>query len=396
MPKVIYLDYNATTPLDPRVLGAMQPYFAESYGNPASQIHSKGWEAKHAVDTAREQVAHLLHCQSAEVAFTSGATESNNWAIKGLVDQLLEQDPQSKIHVITSNIEHASVREPLLFLQKKGVIEVDFLPVNKEGFITLEALEKARKPHTRLVSLIWVHNELGTIQNMKDIALWCQTQNLYLHTDATQAVGKMDVNLSELPISLLSFSGHKIYGPKGIGALFIRQSNPKVLLKPLLHGGGQEKLGRSGTSNVPAIVGLGKACAIAQTEMTQDWERLSQLTWGFWKKLSTEFPSLVLNGPIKHRSVYSLNITFPGLAPADLLPKIQSLCVSGGSACSSDNFQGNPVLVAIGYAPTDNSVTLRVSLGRGTTQEELSEAYEVFSKSLKSLNFTGVHSQASL
>lgn len=396
MPKVIYLDYNATTPLDPRVFEAMQPYFTASFGNPASQIHTKGWEAKHAVDLAREQVAQLLQCQPAEIAFTSGATESNNWAIKGLVDQLLEQDPSSKIHVLTSNIEHASVREPLLFLQKKGLIEVDFLPVSKEGFITIEDLQKARKPHTRLVSLIWVHNELGTIQNMKDIAQWCKDKNLYLHTDATQAVGKMDVNLSELPISLLSFSGHKIYGPKGIGALFIRQQSPKVLLKPLLHGGGQEKLGRSGTSNVPAIVGLGKACALAQAEMKQDWDRLSEMTWGFWKKLSGEFPSLVLNGPLKYRSVYSLNVTFPGLAPADLLPKIQTLCVSGGSACSSDNFQGNPVLVAIGYAPTDNSVTLRISLGRNTTQLDLDQAFEVFSKSLKSLNFVGVHSQASL
>lgn len=396
MQKPIYLDYNATTPLDPRVLEAMTPYWNISFGNPASQIHSKGWEAKKAVETAREKVAHLLNCQPAELAFTTGSTESNNWALKGLVEQLLEEHPEEKIHVLTSNIEHASVREPLLYLQRKGLIEVDFLPVTPEGFITLEALETARKPHTKIVSLIWVHNELGTIQDMKAIADWAQKNNLYLHTDATQAVGKMKVDLQELPISLLSFSAHKFYGPKGIGALFIRQHNPKVLIKPLLHGGGQEKLGRSGTSNVPLVVGLGAACEIAQKEMQADWDRIAKLSQNFWKKLSETFQAAQLNGANKHRSVYTLNVTFPGVEAFGILPKIQGLCASGGSACSSDSLQANPVLTAIGHSPDDTSVTLRLSLGKMTTPEEMDQAYEILHKALKSLNFSGVHTTPSL
>lgn len=396
MQKSVYLDYNATTPTDSRVLEAMIPYFSEAFGNPASTLHFKGWESKKAIDTARERAAALIGCQPAEITFTSGATESNNWVLKGLVDQLLEEHPNEKIHVITSNIEHASVREPLLYLQKKGLIEVDFLPVDREGFIELAALEKARKPSTKLISLIWVHNEIGTIQNVKEIAEWALQHEIYFHTDATQAVGKMPVNLAEIPISFLSFSGHKIYGPKGVGAAFIRQHHPKILIKPLLHGGGQEKLGRSGTANVPGIVGLGKACEIAAQEMTTDWNRVAELSFGFWKRLSSEFPELILNGPIKQRSVYNLNITFPNVQAYNFLPKIQNLCVSGGSACSSGNLQANPILLALGHSADDMSVTLRLSLGRMTTLEDMEITLATLCNSLKSLNFRGVPSDSAL
>lgn len=384
----IYLDYNATTPLDPRVFEAMKPYFEVCFGNPASQLHDKGLEAKMAVENARSLVAKLLKADIEEITFTAGATESNNWALKGIVDFLIEKNPHLKPHILTSNIEHASVREPLLYLQKKGLIEVDFLPVDAQGFLTLETLEKFRKPHTQVLSLIWVHNEIGTIQNIQDISQWALKHGIYLHTDATQAVGKIDVNLQEMPISLLSFSAHKLYGPKGVGVLYIRQKASDLKLGPLLHGGGQESTGRSGTLNVPAIVGMGKACSLAEQEMRADWEKVKLLTAQFWKRLKLDFPFLKLNGPeIGLRTAYNLNITVNGVQGSQLLPQIQNLCVSGGSACRSGNLLGNPILLAIGHNPDDPSVSLRISAGRMSTQEDFSEAFSTIYKSLKSLGF---------
>ncbi len=391
MQKPIYLDYNATTPVEPRVFEALLPYLQDSYGNPASQLHQKGWEAHRAVETSRQQIANLLHCQPSEIAFTSGATESNNWALKGLLESLHQQRPDEIPHVLTSKVEHASVREPLRHMQKIGLIEVDFLPVDEQGFLHLETLQKARKPNTRIISLIWIQNEIGTIQNIHKIADWAYNEKIYFHTDATQAIGKVPVNLTEVPISLLSFSGHKIYGPKGIGALFIRQKNPKIQLTPLLDGGGQERLGRSGTANMPGIVGIGKACEIAGHEMATDWERTSKLAQEFWTRLQQEFPQLILNGPgFPHRSVYNLNITFPDVQAFNLLPKIQRLCVSGGSACSSDNVQASPTLLAIGHRSDDKSINLRISLGKMTTADDLQEALHILSAGLKSLNYNAV------
>ncbi len=384
----IYLDNNATTPLDRRVYEAMKPYFEVYFGNPASQLHEKGRTAKEAVEAARKKVAKLIHAKPEEIAFTAGSTEANNWGLKGLVDFLKEQSPADPIHVLTSNIEHASVKEPLLYLQKKGLIEVDFLAVDKEGFLNLETLEKHRKPSTKIVSLIWVHNEIGTIQNLKEIAQWALKHGIYLHTDATQAVGKIDVNLDEIPISMLSFSAHKLYGPKGVGALYVRSSYPMVAIRPLLHGGGQESLGRSGTLNVPSIVGLGEACAIAEREMKNDWEKIKPLNQKFWNDLKKEFPLVKLNGPdIGIRTAYNLNITLYGIEGAEILPLIENVCVSGGSACSSGNVQGNPVLIAIGHNPQDPSVSLRISSGRMNTTEDFTEAFLVISKALKSLDF---------
>jgi cysteine desulfurase len=273
MQNSIYLDFNATTPVDPRVLEAMIPYFNFQYGNPASQLHSKGWEAKAAVESSRERVAALIGASPQEICFTMGSTESNNWALKGLIDFLQDEKPNEPVHVLTSNIEHASVREPLLYLQRKGQIELDLVPVDSEGLIRVETLEKYRKPHTQLLSLIWVHNEIGSIQNVSEISQWAQKYGIYFHSDATQAVGKIEVNVQKIPISLLSFSGHKIYGPKGVGCLYIRGAKPKVTLRPLLHGGGQESLGRSGTLTVRGIVGIGVACELAKTDMKSDWQK---------------------------------------------------------------------------------------------------------------------------
>ncbi len=384
----IYFDNNATTPLDSRVFEAMKPYFDICYGNPASQLHQKGWEAKEAVEMARKKVAQLIHAKPEEITFTAGSTESNNWALKGLIESLKEKNPLEPLHILTSNIEHASVKEPLLYMKKKGLIDIDFLPVDSQGFLSLETLKKNCRSSTKVISLIWVHNEIGTIQNLKEIAAWAQENHIYLHTDATQAVGKIEVNMDENPISLLSFSGHKLYGPKGIGALYTRSLNPKITLHPLLHGGGQEISGRSGTLNVPSIVGLGKACEIAQLEMKNDWIKTSQLMTDLWNNLKSEFPQIKLNGPkVGTRTVYNLNLTLPGIQGSDILPHLQNLCVSGGSACSSGNLQGNPVLLAIGHNPNDTSVSLRISSGRMTTNEDFQKAFNEISKALKSLRF---------
>lgn len=388
MQKSIYLDNNATTPLDLRVFEAMKPYFEIFYGNPASQLHHKGWDAKEAVEIARKKVAQLIQAHPSEIAFTAGSTESNNWAIKGLVDFLKEQKPDEPIHVLTSNIEHASVKEPLLDLKRKSLIEVDFLPVDSEGFLSLETLQKHVRPTTKLISLIWVHNEIGTIQNLKEISLWAQTQNIFVHTDATQAVGKIEVNLQEIPLSLLSFSAHKLYGPKGVGALYVRKHPTTVNIRPLLHGGGQESLGRSGTLNVPSIVGLGEACALAKLDMKKDWKEASILMEEFWKKLKADFPQIKLNGPeVGIRTAYNLNITLFGIQGSEILPLIQELCVSGGSACSSGNLQGNPVLLALGHNPNDPSVSLRISAGRMTTALDFEGAFAILSKALNTLDF---------
>jgi cysteine desulfurase len=388
MQKSYYFDYNATTPVDPRVFDAMRPYFESHFGNPASQLHQKGWEAKTACDVAREKVAKLIHATPDEIAFTGGSTESNNWALKGLIAFLKEENPQSPLHVLTSNVEHASVREPLLYLKNHAGLEVDFLPVDKKGFITVEQLEKARKPHTKILSLIWVHNEIGIIQNMKAIAEWALQHGIYLHTDATQAVGKIEVNVQEVPVSLLSFSGHKLYGPKGIGALYIRRLNPKVILRPLLHGGGQEKLGRSGTLNVPGIVGLGEACALAEKEMQLDYARVLDLMENFWTQFKSEFPRARLNGPdVGTRTAFNLNFTLPGVQSFQLMPLIPDLCLSGGSACNSGNLQGNPVLLALGHNPDDPSVSLRMSAGRMSSREDFDGALTSLRKALKLLDF---------
>lgn len=366
----------------------MKPYFEVIFGNPASQLHQKGWEAKSAAEEARKKVADLIGADLSEVTFTAGATESNNWALKGLVDSLIEKDSlrAEPFHVLTSNIEHASVREPLLYLRKKGLIQVDFLPVNKQGFLNLETIKKFRKPGTKLISLIWVHNEIGTIQNIQEIALWAQQNGIIFHSDATQAVGKIEVNVQETPISMLSFSAHKLYGPKGVGALYVHKSVGPI--SPLLHGGGQESTGRSGTLNVPAIVGFGTACELARIEQKIDWQRMQSLMAEFWTQLKSDFPGVELNGPpIGLRAAHNLNITLPGIQGADLLPLIQPICVSGGSACSSGHLQGNPVLLALGHNPEDSSVSIRISAGRMTTQEDFRQAQQVLSDALNALSF---------
>jgi cysteine desulfurase len=390
----LYFDYCASTPVDHRVREAMEPYWSQQFGNPASLLHEKGWQAQAAVQSSRKKVAQLLCCQPEEVVFTSGATESNNWALKGLVSNLKKREPHLRPHVITTPFEHTSVAEVLNFLVQEGQIELSYAPVNSEGLVQLADLEALLKPNTRILSIMWCQNEIGSQQNMDEIASWTKRNNLILHSDATQMVGKYPINLKTTAVDLLSFSGHKIYGPKGIGALFIRKQDPRLNLSPLLHGGLQEPLGRSGTLNVPGIVGLGRACEICEKEMLQDLSHATKLHELFYSELKKNFSEqIIFNSPELHSSKYLINITVPDLSPEDLLPQLVRLCLSTGSACRSLNTNLSPALTALGRGNSKfPSTHLRISWGRMTSLEEAQEACEILVKSLKSLNICALAS----
>ncbi|CAE79103.1 cysteine desulfurase family protein [Bdellovibrio bacteriovorus] len=378
----IYLDYNATTPVDPRVYSTMEPYFKEFFGNPASAGHHWGWIAENAVAKARTQVASFIGCKSMEVTFTGGATESNNWVIFGLISKLREENPEAPIHFITSNIEHSSIMKGMAAAQKMGV-EVDFLPVNKFGVVELEAVKAAIKPHTKLMSFIWVNNEIGSINPIPEIAALCKEKQIYLHTDATQAVGKIPVNVTEMGIDLMSFSGHKIYGPKGVGALYIRGKDPKVQLNPLIYGGGQERGLRSGTVNVPAVVGFGTACELCQQNFTAEVQHMKDLRDFLWSELQQNIPGVKLNGHPTDRSPANLNITLPGIKTEQILPRLQKLGVSTGSACGTGAMVVSHVLKGLGLSTEEVQCSLRLSLGRWTTQDELSRAAQILKQAIQ-------------
>ncbi len=381
----VYLDYNATTPLDPAVFAQMEPYFKEFFGNPASAGHHWGWTAEHGVQKARMQVASLIGAKSSEITFTGGATEANNWVIFGLLSKLREEDPQAPIHFITSTVEHSSIMKAMKVAESMGV-EVDFLPVNKFGQVEIETLKKALKPHTKLMSFIWVNNEIGSINPIPEIARLAKEHQIYLHTDATQAIGKIPVQATEMGIDLMSFSGHKIYGPKGVGALYIRSSQPKVQINPLIYGGGHEKGLRSGTLNVPAIVGLGAASDICQKNLETESAHLTKLRQYLWSKLQAVVPDLRLNGHPTERSPINLNITFPGHRTDSLIPHLQKVGLSTGSACSSGTVNISHVLRGIGISEADCACSLRLSLGRWTTEAELDFVVERFKAALGKKN----------
>ncbi|WII73362.1 cysteine desulfurase family protein [Bdellovibrio sp. 22V] len=379
--KSIYLDYNATTPVDPRVFQAMEPYFKEHFGNPASAGHHWGWIADNAATKARSQVASLIGAKSLEITFTAGATESNNWAIFGLISKLREENPQTPIHFITSCVEHSSIMKAMAAAEKMGV-EVDFLPVNSYGQVEIETVRKAIKPHTKLMSFIWVNNEIGTINPIPELARLAKEHQIYFHTDATQAVGKIPVNVTEMGIDLMSFSGHKIYGPKGIGALYIRSKDPKVQINPLIYGGGQERGLRSGTLNVPAIVGLGVAAEICAQNLNEEKARMTELRDFFWSKLQAAVPGIRLNGHPTERAPNNLNVTLPGHKTEALIARLQKIGVSTGSACGTGAMVISHVLKGIGLSTEEIQCSLRLSLGRWTTQEELERAAEILKNAL--------------
>lgn len=383
--KPIYLDYNATTPADPQVVQAMLPFFTENFGNPANSLNSYGWAAENAVKESARLVANLIHCQPSEIIWNAGATEGNNSVVFGLIYKLRTQNPKEKIHFITSNAEHLSIVNSFVAAKKITDIEIDFIPVNSVGQVPLATLKTYIKPHTKLVSLMWVNNEIGTINPIQDLAQYCQENQIFFHTDATQAIGKIEINLQKIPIHFLTFSAHKFYGPKGVGCLFIRSRYPHIEIEPFLYGGGQQKNMRSGTLNVPAIVGAGKAAELCEQLLLEESNRTKKLLKKFYENLKSAIPHLQLNGPdLDQRSPINLNLTFS--TPIDLiLPKLAALAFSQGSACSTAGTTSSHVLKAIGLTLPQAQRTVRLSIGRWTTENEIEQASEILIQAFKSV-----------
>ncbi|WP_426490979.1 IscS subfamily cysteine desulfurase [Hymenobacter sp. 102] len=364
----IYLDNNATTPLDPRVLEAMMPYLTEVFGNAASRNHPFGWAAEEAVDYAREQIAGLINCDPKEIIFTSGATESDNLGIKGV----FEMYSQKGNHIITATTEHKAVLDTCKHIEKLGG-RVTYLPVNAEGLISLEELEAAMTPETILVTIMYGNNETGTIQPIREIAAIAHKHGALFMTDGTQAVGKIPVDVIADGIDLMAFTAHKMYGPKGVGALYVRRKNPRVKVTAQMDGGGHERGMRSGTLNVPGIVGLGKACELAKQEMAADTARLSAMRDRLEKELLTLEESYV-NGSVEHRLPHVANISFKYVEGEGLMMGVKDLAVSSGSACTSASLEPSYVLKALGLSDDLAHSSLRFGLSRFTTDEQIDYA----------------------
>jgi cysteine desulfurase len=372
----VYLDYNATTPVDKRVLETMLPYFTEKFGNASSRTHSFGWVADDAVKNARQQVADLIHCLDQEIVFTSGATEAVNMAIKGVWNNY-----QSKgKHIIAVQTEHKAVLDSCKALEKQGA-EITYLSVNGEGLIDPGELKNALRPETILVAVMYANNETGVIQPIKEIANFVHANNSFLFCDATQAVGKINIDVQDEHIDLMCLSAHKFYGPKGVGALYVRRKDPRVTLFPLIDGGGHERGLRSGTLNVTGIVGLGKACELAKQEMWDDSARISKLRTGLEQALC-DLPNVFINGSAKHRLFNTTNICFHGIRSETLIGKLPNIAVAMGSACTSAIAEPSHVLKAMGLSDEDSYSSIRFSLGKYTTEEEIKTVIEAFTKAV--------------
>jgi len=363
---MIYLDYHATTPCDPRVVEAMLPYFTEQFANPSSATHRAGKNAAKAVEQARRQVAELIGAQPQEIIFTSGATESNNLAIQGLA-----WHPNNKRRkIVTTAIEHKAVLSPGKHLEKFG-FELVVLPVDSVGRVDQTAAREAIDDNTVLVSIQSANNEIGTIQDISFFAHLAHAHGAFFHTDAAQAVGKIPVDVGEWDVDLLSISAHKLYGPKGVGALFVRGGPYALPLEPLVYGGGQESDVRPGTMNVPGIVGLGAACALCQAEMADEAPRITALRDQLETLLLAQIPNLHRNGDLEHRLPGNSSLTFPGVDAEALIANVPDLSLSAGSACTSGTPAPSYVLLAIGLSRQAAQQTVRVGLGRYTTEEEI-------------------------
>ncbi len=362
----IYMDNHATTPLDPRVLEAMMPYLTGIFGNAASRNHSFGWEAEQAVEQAREQIAKLIGATAKEIIFTSGATESNNLAIKGIAEMYRERGN----HIITEVTEHKAVLDTCKKLEKQG-FRVTYLPVKGDGLVDLEELERAMDDQTILVSIMYANNEIGVVQPVKEIGELCHKKGVLFHTDAVQAVGKIPVNVITDNIDVLSLSGHKVYGPKGVGALYVRRRNPRVQISEQQNGGGHERGMRSGTLNVPGIVGLGKACEIAGEEMAAEAARERELRDYLRNKLETALDYTQVNGNMDHHLPGNLNMSFVYVEGESLLMGINDIAVSSGSACTSATLEPSYVLKSLGLGDDIAHSSIRFGLGRFNTKAEV-------------------------
>jgi cysteine desulfurase len=389
-PKPLYLDYHATTPVDPRVLTEMLPYFTEQFGNPHSRQHAWGWDAMSAVDTARERVAALINASPGEIVFTSGASESNNLALKGAAEQLRDRGT----HIVTVATEHKSVLDTCARLGRCG-FEVTVVGVGPDGLIDLDELRRAMKPGTILVSVMTANNEIGTLQPLEAIGAIANEGGALLHTDAAQGAGKVPVDVQAMHIDLLSLTGHKFYGPKGAGALFIRKQKPKLALAAQIDGGGQENGIRSGTLNVPGIVGVGRAAEICRLEMATEAPRLAALRDRLLAALRAEVDGLRVNGTLERRLPHNLHVSFDDVEGEALLMALGDLAVSTGSACSSGSQKPSHVLQAIGAVGDRAGASIRFGLGRMTTAEQVDHAAARVTTVVKALRAkrTGVGSR---
>ncbi len=362
----IYLDNHATTPVDSRVLDEMLPYLKDKFGNASSRNHQFGWEAEAAVEKAREQMAKLIGATAKEIVFTSGATESDNLAIKGVAEMYREKGD----HIVTCVTEHKAVLDTCKHLEKQG-FRVTYLPVGKDGLISLDDLRRALDGKTTLVSIMFANNEIGVVQPIAEIGKICRERGILFHTDAVQAVGKLPVDVNQQNIDIASISAHKIYGPKGVGALYVRRKNPRVQLTAIIDGGGHERGMRSGTLNVPGIVGLGKACELCQQEMTQEAARLTALRDRLKEKILAGLDEVYINGSMEHRLPGNLNISFAYVEGESLLMGINDVAVSSGSACTSATLEPSYVLKALGTGDELAHSSIRFGIGRFNTQAQI-------------------------
>ena len=362
----IYMDNHATTPMDPRVFEAMKPFFLENFGNAASRNHSFGWEAEEGVERARKEIAELIGATPKEIVFTSGATESNNLALKGIAEMYAERGN----HIITQATEHKAVLDTCKRLEKEGV-RVTYLPVQANGLVDLDQLRDAITDKTILISIMYANNEIGVVQPMAEIGKIAKEKGILFHTDAVQAVGKIPVNVMADGIDVLSLTAHKLYGPKGVGALYVRRRNPRVQITAQMDGGGHERGMRSGTLNVPGIVGLGYACELARKEMVEESRRMAFLRDKLKDRLTRDLDEVYINGTMEHHLPNNLNISFAYVEGESLLMGINDIAVSSGSACTSATLEPSYVLKALGAGDDIAHSSIRFGLGRFNTEEEV-------------------------
>jgi len=367
----IYMDHHATTPVAPEVFEAMRPFFVETFGNAASRTHTFGWAAEAVVEAARAQIATLIGCKPVELVFTSGATEADNLALKGVAYAYRERGT----HLITSQIEHHAVLDSCKRLEKDG-FQVTYLPVDRTGLVDPGDVAKALTPKTILVSIMLANNEVGTIQPVREIGRLCKERGVLLHSDAVQGIGKIPVNVDALGVDLVSLTAHKLYGPKGVGALYVRMGKPRVKLVPQMDGGGHEKGRRSGTLNVPGIVGFGKACELAGERMVEEDVRLTVLRERLWAGITARLAHVHLNGHPTVRLPGNLNVSFGFVDGESLLMSLKEVAVSSGSACTSASMEPSYVLKAMGVSQDLAHSSLRFGLGRGNTEEEVDYVVE--------------------
>ncbi|KAL5711835.1 cysteine desulfurase [Ranunculus cassubicifolius] len=375
----LYLDMQATSPVDPRVLDIMLPYYLSRYGNPHSRTHLYGWESDNAVEQARSQVASLIKASPKEIVFTSGATESNNISVKGVMHFYKEK----KKHVITTQTEHKCVLDSCRHLQQEGY-DVTYLPVKQDGIVDLDLLRKSIRSDTGLISIMMVNNEIGVIQPMEEIGAICKEFGIPFHTDAAQALGKVPIDVEKMNISLMSLSGHKIYGPKGVGALYMKR-RPRIRVEPQMNGGGQERGIRSGTVPTPLVVGMGAACELAMKEMEYDEKRIKGLQERLLNGITSKIDCVVVNGSTERRYAGNLNISFAYVEGESLLMGLKEVAVSSGSACTSASLEPSYVLRALGVEEDMAHTSIRFGIGRFTTEGEIDRAVELTVKQVQKL-----------